>query len=149
MPDPSFRPFQGADVDACIALFDANCPRYFAESERQAYMEFLRSHPAGYQLCIIDGRVAGAFGVRRSSTENRSRIEWVIIDPEIHGAGIGSLMIKAATHIAVMDHHSKVVEVTATQKSAPFFARFGAHSINTRWSPTDDRTLEVDMEMPL
>ncbi len=148
MPEPSFRPFQPVDVDACAALFDANCPRFFAESERQAYAEFLRSRPPGYQVCVIDGKVVGAFGVRAAG-EKKARLNWVMIDPQLHGAGIGSTMMKHVAQIAANDLKCATIEIRATHKSAPFFARFGAHSVATRRTAKNDGTLEVDMEMPL
>lgn len=148
MSEPSFRSFQPVDVAACTALFDANCPRFFAESERPAYAEFLRGRPAGYHVCVIDGKVVGAFGIRATG-EKKARVNWVIVDPQLHGSGIGSKMIKHAKEIAVNDLKCAMIEVCATHKSAPFFARFGAHSVATRRTAVNDGTLEVDMEMPL
>ncbi len=148
MTEPAVRLFQPADIDACGALFDANCPRFFAESERQAYADFLRGRPPGYHVCTIDGKVVGAFGIRAAENK-KARINWVILDPHLHGAGIGSMMMKRAAAIAANDLKCTTIEIWATVKSAPFFARFGAHSVSTRRAAANDGTFEVEMLMPL
>ena len=37
----TFRPYAPADAEACLALFDANVPRYFDASERAEFAAFL------------------------------------------------------------------------------------------------------------
>ena len=36
--DFQFRPYEAADRERCLALFDANCPAYFAANERHALL---------------------------------------------------------------------------------------------------------------
>ncbi len=40
---PTFRPYQTADREACLGLFDANCPEFFAPNERADYVAFLET----------------------------------------------------------------------------------------------------------
>ncbi len=56
----TFRPYNASDRQACIDIFDANCPEYFAPNERQEFDEFLDSAPQDYEICERDGRVMGA-----------------------------------------------------------------------------------------
>ena len=48
--DFKFRAYEAADLPACMILFDANCPAYFAPNERAEFETFLGLKPAGYLL---------------------------------------------------------------------------------------------------
>ena len=63
MTNRTFRQYKASDRQACIDIFDANCPEYFAPNERQDYDEFLCNSPQDYEVCECDGRVLGAFGL--------------------------------------------------------------------------------------
>ena len=142
-----FRPFSPADVATCLDIFDANCPDYFAPNERSDYKHFLSSVDQGYQVCEVNERARGAFGVFDSSNQN-VRLNWILIDPAMQGKGIGSIIMNRAIEVA-MSKHAKLIEIAASQKSAPFFARFGAVPVATvvdGWGKGMDR---IDMEMSL
>ena len=57
----TFRPYQAADRDACLALFDANCPAFFAPNERGDYAAFL-ADGGDYHVALSGGRIVGAEG---------------------------------------------------------------------------------------
>lgn len=147
MTDLRFEPFADRDFDACLALFDRNCPAFFAQCERAAYADFLRGADARYRVCLADGEVAGAFGVF-ASERGRARLHWILIDPAWQGRRIGRAMMIAAVDIARRDN-AAALDIAASHISAPFFARFGARSIafaKDGWGPGMHR---VDMELQL
>ena len=72
----AFRLYCKDDFHACIDIFDANCPEYLASNERQDYEDFLEVPPKGYEVCEVDGRVIGAFGLLGDS-KNEKRINWM------------------------------------------------------------------------
>ncbi len=51
----TFSPYSLDDQEICLALFDTNCPEYFAPSERSDYENFLSFNPSGYELCSVNG----------------------------------------------------------------------------------------------
>ena len=63
----TYRPYSFSDKEACLALFDMNCPEYFAPNEREDYDNFLVSNPTGYELCVGSAGIAGAFGLIEES----------------------------------------------------------------------------------
>ncbi|HKR75059.1 MAG TPA: GNAT family N-acetyltransferase [Rhodanobacter sp.] len=133
-----------ADTAACLGLFDGNCPEFFAPNERADYAAFLGSRPAGYELCLVDGRVAGAFGLADDGLGCK-RLNWILLDPGSQGMGIGSAIMR---RVEALSHASgsALVRIAASHKSAPFFARFGAVVLATMpdgWGPGMHR---VDME---
>ncbi|MDF2385561.1 GNAT family N-acetyltransferase [Nostoc ellipsosporum NOK] len=143
---PGIRAFGEADLSACLALFDANCPRFFAPNERAEFIGYLRAHAGEYRLCERDGRVVAAFGVALHGA--RARLNWIMVDPAAQRSGAGGAMI-AATMAAARAGGAHMIDIAASHLSEPFFARHGARSrsrIADGWGPGMHR---VDMELSL
>jgi GNAT superfamily N-acetyltransferase len=147
-----FSPYDEAHRDRCLAVFDANCPEFFAPNERVEYVAFLDRSPAGYEVCLVDGEVAGAFGVivMDESADGASdlRLHWVLIDPVMQGRGVGTSIMRRVVGRA-RDSRAAAgtssVQIAASDRSAPFFARFGAVEVRRTpdgWGPGMHR---VDM----
>jgi Ser-tRNA(Ala) deacylase AlaX len=142
---PSFRPYRPGDREACLALFDANTPEFFAPNERAAYIEFLDGGPAYYRVCLAQDQIAGAFGLNLTAPGLGS-LKWILVQPRAHGRGIGSAMMRQALDLA-REAGVKTIEIGTSHKSAPFFARHGAERVRETpegWGPGMHR---VDMEL--
>jgi N-acetylglutamate synthase-like GNAT family acetyltransferase len=147
MTDIIFRPYRNADYQACTAIFDANCPEFFAPNERQDYKSFLENVPEGYEVYEVDGCVLGAFGLVGDGKDVLMLI-WILLDPHRQRIGIGSKIMERVLHVG-RTSKIKTVRIAASHKSAAFFARFGAtttSSTRNGWGPGMDR---VDMELAL
>jgi N-acetylglutamate synthase-like GNAT family acetyltransferase len=143
----TFRPYCSVDNQACASLFDANCPEFFAPNEREEYQEFLETASDGYEVCEVDGQVLGAFGLFGDGQEART-LNWILLDPQTQGMGVGSRIMERVIQLAGTSE-AKMVRIAASQKSAPFFAKFGATTASTTtdgWGPEMHR---VDMVLPL
>ena len=144
----SMRPFRPDDADACLTLFDANCPACFAANERVDFQKFLEHDPQGFLVVEFGAAIAGCFGITTSADPSKARLNWIMIDPAVQGQGLGSKMMSRA-HSQALGLRAKFLDIAASQYSAPFFARFGAtESLRTRdgWGPGMDR---VDMQLEL
>jgi len=143
----TFRPYSSKDREICLGLFDANCPEFFAPNERADYLAFLESNPSGYELCLVDDDVAGAFGLI-GNDGSRRRLNWIMLNPQFQGVGAGRAIMEKVAALAT-SQGIQVVEIAASQKSAPFFARFGAVTMtvtNNGWGSGMHR---VDMQLTL
>lgn len=125
----SFRGYQPADCDACLALFDANCPAFFAANERADYVDFLSTAAGSYELCLIDQQVAGAYGLE-PHTSGGLALRWIMLSPNVHGHGMGS-RIMARVLDTLRTSRVPQLHIAASHKSAPFFAKFGAQELAT------------------
>jgi GNAT superfamily N-acetyltransferase len=147
-----FSPYDVAYRDRCVAVFDANCPEFFAPNERVEYVAFLDRSPAGYEVCLVDGEVAGAFGliVAGESADGATdlRLHWILIDPAMQGRGVGTSIMRRVVRRARESTAAAgppSVQIAASDRSAPFFARFGAVEVRRTpdgWGPGMHR---VDM----
>jgi GNAT superfamily N-acetyltransferase len=143
----SFRPYTSLDQQACLVLFDANCPQYFAPNERGDYAAFLDHAPQSYEVALVASRVAGAYGLTIDHTGNH-RLNWILLDPDVRGMGIGSTMMsRVAAQAKALG--CKRIKIAASHLSAPFFVRFGAIIVAETehgWGPGMHRH---DMELSL
>ena len=140
-----FRPYRPADKADCLAIFDANCPAYFAPNERDDYEEFLGDCGERYEICLCSGKIGGAFGLF-FGPGNKASLNWILLNPSLQGRGIGRSVMKRIQAQA-SGGGAQLILIAASHKSAPFFARFGAREIDTTrdgWGPGMHR---VDMEL--
>ena len=140
-----FRSYAAADLSQCLGLFDANCSEFFAPNERVDYAAFLHNEPEQYTVCVVAGRVEGAFGLFTRERGGAS-LNWILLSPHVQGTGVGSQMMQRAMEEA-RRKDCRVIDIAASHKSAPFFARFGAIKISETadgWGPGMHR---IDMQL--
>ena len=146
-PNITFRRYSSDDAEICLGLFDANCPEFFAPNERADYSGFLEDAPSGYELCLINNEVAGAFGLIGNSATRR-RLNWIMLNPQFHGVGAGRAIMERVAALAA-SQSIQAVDIAASQKSAPFFARFGAVTLKIVENGWGAGMHRVDMEVSL
>lgn len=138
----TFRPYTDSDRDRCLAIFDANCPEFFAPNERDDYADFLNGPTEAYEVCLLGDEVAGAFGLFGEPGKERG-LSWILLDPGFQGGGVGSQIMSRILQAG----KGCLIHIGASHKSAPFFERFGAVTVQTfddGWGPGMHR---VDMEL--
>lgn len=147
MIDVLFAPFDAGRKEDCLALFDANCPKFFAPNERAEYAAYLDEIGSGYTLAVRGPDIVAGFAVV-TAAGGRARVNWILVDPAAQGGGVGREMMAQARRLAA-ERGATVVDIAASHLSAPFFARFGAREVARTadgWGPGMHR---VDMEWPL
>ena len=141
-----FKAYDLGYREACLALFDVNCPAFFAPNERADYARFLHGADTLYRLAEADDNIVGAFGVFGDA--DAAHLNWIMVDPRCQGMGIGRAIMAEAT-IRARALGAGTMKIAASHLSAPFFARFGAvPRLHTQdgWGPGMHR---IDMALPL
>ena len=152
----TFRAYGAQDRDALLGIFDANCPAFFAANEREDFDAFLRAiepdasaaFDDGYGYVVVedDGVIVGAHGVRPDEASHGCRLTWILFSPAAQGRGHGRRVMDRVLGVA-RRYDATNVGIAASNKSAPFFARFGAVAERVTpdgWGPGLDR---VDMRL--
>lgn len=132
----AFRHFTQADTAVCLALFELNCPAYFAPEERTDYAAFLSGADATYEVCLSGGRVVGAFGLTPGEAGS-ARVNWILLDPAAKGTGVGAAMMRRAIGLA-RGEAATHIHIAASHLSEAFFAKFGARTLSRQedgWGP--------------
>ena len=141
------RRYAETDRDRMLAIFDANTPAFFAVNERADFMRYLDGNAGLYMVVERGADLAAGFAVAPGAA-GRAHLNWILVDPAMQGGGIGVAMMAAAKERA-LGLDAALLDIAASQHSAPFFTRFGARElgrIDNGWGPGMHR---VDMELPL
>jgi len=143
----NFKTYEARDKNACLSLFDANCPDYFAPNERAEYEEFLDENPSDYLLCAANDRIVGVFGIFPEQT-GECRLNWIMLNPRAQGMGIGSkIMDKAFKQAKYLN--ANIIHIATSQVAYKFFEKFGAVTVKKTqngWGPAMDK---IEMELRL
>lgn len=142
----SFEPYSPIFRDACMALFDGNCPKFFAPCERKEFITFLSETKTGYYVVLAQDVVVAAFGV--SYSDGQWSLRWIMVDSERHGQGTGDMAMHKAIEIA-RNAGGSTLHIAASHVSALFFERFGAERVHYTLNGWGEGMHRIDMELPL
>lgn len=145
---PAVRSYHAKDKKACLALFDQNCPAYFAPNERTDFEEYLRDSAADYRIYEQDKQILSAFGLNIDKCRHTASLRWIMVAKNLHSKGMGTRMMQQAIADAKAQGMQTMI-ISASQHSEPFFTRFGAvrqRFHENGWGPGMHR---VEMLLPL
>jgi ribosomal protein S18 acetylase RimI-like enzyme len=122
----TLRPYTPADRDACLAIFDSDCPRYVAPEERPLFEAYLAAPKGRYAvLAADDGTIVGCGGVMTERDGREAHLTWGLIHAGHHRHGLGRAMtLERLRWIAEMPGIERVVMDTS-QHTAGFYERLG------------------------
>ena len=144
----SIRSYSLSDKSSCLQIFDLNCPSFFSPNERYDYEAFLNREFQDYKVLVQEHGVIGAFGLSLTNPKV-GRLRWILLHPAFQGKGLGSHIMTQVQAIAKAKKLEQV-SIAASQHSAPFFAVYGAKTVEISpngWGPGMHRhelTLRID-----
>jgi GNAT superfamily N-acetyltransferase len=110
---------------ACLAIFDANTPAFFAPHERAEFVEFLDNDADPYFVVADAGAVVACGGYFVIPTTPAAVLTWGMVDWARHRQGIGWFLLLARLQRLCHEPRIKVVKLQTSQHSAGFFERAG------------------------
>ena len=142
-----FHLYGPSHADDCMALFDRNCPAFFAIEERRYYRDFLAAHNSPYYLGMDRGVLVCAFGYG-AATDDTPTLNWIMVEPEYHRGGLGGMMM--TKYIAYLKaHHKNYGAIATSQHAEPFFERYGATRIGYVQDGWGAGMHRIDMLLPV
>lgn len=143
----TFRAYRPEDRAACLTLFDANCPEFFAPSERSAYLGFLEDGPDDYSLASIGTDCVGVAGLSARPGSDLG-IDWIMTAPNHRGAGIGAKLLNRMIDKAA-EQGAPRLHIATSHLAEDFFKRFGAVRVTYTADGWDQGMHRVDMVIAL
>jgi hypothetical protein len=99
------RSFDERDMEACLSIFDSNCPPYFALDEREAFEHWLvcqgKTLENAYKNTSVEtyrvieneaGELVGCGGYYLNLDQTEARFAWGMIRKELQHHGIGTYL---------------------------------------------------------
>jgi GNAT superfamily N-acetyltransferase len=123
---PSFRPYTPADKDACMALFESNCPQYFDPAEREDFAGFLNDYTqCDYFVLVVGEDIAGCGGIYVDIKTGEGKLCWGMVDQTRHKSGLGKALLEYRLKGIKANPAATHVHIDTSQHTAPFFAKYG------------------------
>jgi ribosomal protein S18 acetylase RimI-like enzyme len=118
------RTFTRSDFDTCLRVFESNLPKYFAESERAEFVDFLGAHDGEYLVVELNGAVRACGGSHVK--DGIGRLCWGMVEQSHHRAALGSaLLVHRLNRMFSRALDLQQVQIDTSQHSAGFYERFG------------------------
>lgn len=144
------RIYEIKDKAAVLGLFDLNTPAFFAVEEKQDLIRYLDSELEYYCVLELGGSLAGCGGINFSKDGAHARISWDLIDPRLHGKGLGSLLLKHRLEILRTNKSVQTITVRTSQLAYLFYQKNGFVLVETQrdyWAKGFD-LYRMDYPMP-
>lgn len=139
------RPYQPADRDACLALFDENAPEHFGRNERPEFAAYLDGAPAPFRIIEEAGRVLACGGIQLFPEQGNAEFRWVMAARAAQGRGCGRRLMLLGARDALEADIREILAYT-TPGSAGFFRALGLPAETLRREP-DYWTRGLDLEL--
>jgi N-acetylglutamate synthase-like GNAT family acetyltransferase len=118
------RPYSVRDLDAVIAIFRSNIPKYFVESEELELREYLADGVKNYYVLELDGKVVGAGGIALNADDTVS-LCWGMVHNDHLGTGLGKLLTEHRLDRSQDLFAGKPIVTSTSQHTEGFYKRFG------------------------
>lgn len=122
------RPYALTDQAACLAIFDANTPRFFAPSERPEFASHLQTcggPDSPYLVLIENGACLACGGLSRAPSSHSAALDWGMVHPARHGQGIGQLLLDTRLTLARSLPGLTHLTLATSQATSGFYRRAG------------------------
>jgi ribosomal protein S18 acetylase RimI-like enzyme len=121
----SWRSFDRADRDACLALFDSNVPDFFLEGERPEFEAFLDDLAGPYVVLLRDGEIVACGGYALRDRGRVADLCWGIVRRDLHGRGFGRELTEGRIARAVAEPRVTEIALKTSQHTVGFYERLG------------------------
>jgi N-acetylglutamate synthase-like GNAT family acetyltransferase len=142
-----FKQYTRSNYKDCLALFELNCPAFFAVEERPDYQHYLKIKLDLYLLGYHGQSVVCCFGI-----ENRIKdiavLTWIMVHPDHHRRGYGQAMMSHFMASVATQATTKVL-IATSQHAEAFFAKYGATRCGFQSDGWGKGMHRVDMEICL
>ncbi len=148
-------PYHNEDhFNACMAIFDSNCPDYFLPEERPEFKDWLTNKKEPYWVLVNQGEVIACGGIYRAEEHTNSSAEfynevgfaWGMVHNKHHKKGYGKLLGKYRVDY-LKDHFSnRPIVLRTSQFTHQFFEKLDfkvIEYIKDGWAEGMDKVIMV------
>lgn len=119
------RPYSKTDLEAVVAVFRSNIPKYFGPSEEPGLRDFLADvRSQDYFVIEIDGKVVGAGGIALNDDDTVS-LCWGMVHKRHLGTGLGKVLTEYRIERSREIFGEKAMVTNTSQHTEGFYTKFG------------------------
>ena len=121
------RRYQLADLDAVVAIFRSNIPKYFGPSEELGLHDFLRDYSDDYYVVAVDSEVVGAGGIALNGDLDPPTVSlcWGMVREDHLGTGLGRALTEFRIGLSSEKYPGVPMTIGTSQHTEGFYQKFG------------------------
>lgn len=121
----NIRIYRPPDIDAVIAIFRSNIPKYFGTGEEPGLRDFLRdSRAEDYYVVEVNGEVVGCGGIALNDDATVS-LCWGMVREDHLGTGLGKALTQFRINMAAEKFPGLPLVISTSQHTEGFYNKFG------------------------
>ena len=123
--EPDIRSYDPADLDAVVAIFRSNIPKYFGPEEEPGLRNFLQDERGeDFFMLEIEGDPVGCGGIALNGDETVS-LCWGMIREDHLGAGLGKALTEFRIALSADKFPGVPMVISTSQHTEGFYEKFG------------------------
>lgn len=120
------QPYQPAFREKCIEVFESNQPKFFAEHEKDLFINWLDMHTStNYYVLIHNGEVIGCGGIFVDDRYNTAGLSWGMVHSKFHKQGFGKLFTQYRLELIRSLYPDHICRIDTSQHTVSFYEQFG------------------------
>jgi hypothetical protein len=148
-PRLSHRKYDSTDLDACVAVFRSNVPRFFREHELPDFTEFLDASNCPYLVVQAGEQIVGCGGYGLRNGSDTADLCWGMIHNAYHGRHLGAYLLLARLYRIVTTTDACAIRLETSQQTDRFFGKFGFTTQSVAADGIDRGLDRVEMRLAL
>jgi GNAT superfamily N-acetyltransferase len=126
------RPYIPDDLNAVVAIFRSNIPKYFGPGEEQGLHDFLRETRAeDYYVVEVDGEVIGAGGIALNDDLDPPTVSlcWGMVREDHLGTGLGKRLTEFRIALSNEKYPGVPLTTSTSQHTEGFYKKIGFRTV--------------------
>ena len=124
----AIRPYTYEDLEAVVAVFRSNIPKYFTPPEEQGLRDYITEHPQNYFVGTIEDVIVACGGFALNADRTVSMC-WGMVRSSHIGTGLGRELLEYRIEAARALYGDLPLVVSTSQHTRGFYERFGFNLI--------------------
>jgi len=123
----NIRKYASDHLDAVVAIFRSNIPKYFGPSEEAELHDFIRDYAEDYYVLEVEGEIAGAGGIALNGDLVPPTVSlcWGMVREDHLGTGLGKALTEFRIQLAHKKHPGMAMTIGTSQHTEGFYNKFG------------------------
>lgn len=123
----NIRRYTQNDLEAVVAVFRSNIPKYFTSEEEPGLRDYVRDFPDDYFVLELDGDVVGAGGIGLNNDIDPPTVSlcWGMVRADHLGTGLGRKLTEFRIGLSREKHPGAAITIDTSQHTEGFYHKLG------------------------
>jgi predicted GNAT family N-acyltransferase len=123
----NITPYTSADLEAVVAIFRSNIPKYFTPEEEPGLHTFMNDRLEDYYVVEVRGEVVGCGGIALNADIDPQTVSlcWGMVREDHLGTGLGKALTEFRIGLAKKNYPGLALTIGTSQHTEGFYQKYG------------------------